>query len=313
MAGTSEYIRELLPENVEVNFIFREDFDGDGRNELVLGYSFAEPEQQAGLQFEVLCLAPCPHGFTRGLVLSTVPGADPLYGEDDEIHGVFDAAYAVDTNGDGRPELVLGLTAGNGHFVTPYVFHWTRGLPVLAWTTGEAYHHGALYVVDEDGDGVFEVVIEGSRFADEGEIISVPEAGPHLRERSVCTWDGSTYDCRTFPASPLHSAYQTALTFLWSLWKDDYETAYRLTLLPTFLGLAGLDDSSLNAFRRRVNEYLRPALVRNLEKGSLSPEPSNSFCWFEGPDDFFTLGLMADKEGVKVVSAYVNPKEVIPE
>jgi hypothetical protein len=311
MAGTSEYVRELLPDWAEVNFIFREDFDGDGREELLLGYSFTEPEQHSGLHFEVLWLASCPHGFVRRLILSTVPGADSMYGEADDIYGVFDAAYAADTNGDGRPELILGLTAGNGHFVTPYVFHWMRGLPMLVWRTAEAYGHGALDVVDEGGEGIFEISIESSRFADETEIVSVPEAGPHLRERSVCRWNGHTYVCDTHPASRLHSGYQAAVSFLWSLWKGDYEIAYRLTLLPTFLGLDGLDDSSLDAFRRQVDEQLRPALVRNLDRGGLLPEPSHSFCWFEGAEDFFSLGLMGDKDGVKVVSVYVNPKDEV--
>jgi hypothetical protein len=88
-------------------------------------------------------------------------------------------------------------------------------------------------------------------------------------------------------------SFNTAVDFLTAVWASDYEKAYEKVVLPGFMGLEGLDDSSPSAFRSHIEKKLLPVIARNLEKGKLVPaEPSDTCCQFYGTADTFSIELV---------------------
>jgi len=228
----SQYVQKLIPEDAIVNFIFKEDFDGDGTSEAVIGYSILE-----AWDFSVLYVNRYNDGYKHKLVLTTGgENPDSIYDVADGMYGLLDVACVADTNGDGKPELVLALTAGNGHFITPLIFHWEGKVPSLAWRTGEGFYQGLQRVNDVDGDGIYEIIVEHSIYNEYG-IIQGSEANPHIRTSNYYKWNGETYLPNQYTLSkPEYDAYNTAANFLISLWNDNYEYAYKHITAPSFLG-----------------------------------------------------------------------------
>lgn len=298
-AGMASFARQLVPEDAYINFIYREDFDGDRIAEAVIGYT--STEQDSFIQrFTVIYISQVGQFFNHGEVLTTV--------DSDEFYGFFDGAYVADTNGDGLPELVVALAAGNAHFVDGYVFHWQNGVPLLAWRTTESFAHGRLEVVDYDADGVFEILLQGAVGYGE-EILSYSEAGPHIRESYLCKWNGGHYNFFPCPVPKPCIFYNTAVEFLMSVWKEDYKAAYKLALLPGFLGLEGLSGDELEIFADYTACNIRPALVKNLEHGTLIPQESFDWVWcFSGTIDDFVMELVDYQGEVRIKSLTLYPK-----
>lgn len=273
----SDYVKKLIPDEADILFIFEEDFDGDGINEIIIGYTTWESGASTVLWVH-------PNKPQHLCILSTDYETKALYGTEDDIIGVVDGAHAMDTNGDGKPELILALTAGNGHFVSLYIFHWKEDTPTLAWRTDEDFAHGTSYIGDFDYDGVYEAAIEGLTYIGDEQIIAACEAGPHVRMGIKVKWDGTKYAVSPHQVRlPDDLVYNAAVTFLVAVWNEDYDAAYRAAAVPTFLGIDGLDNISPEAFTKILQEKVRPRLAHNLKKGLLIPNrASNDYAFFKG-------------------------------
>jgi hypothetical protein len=288
--GFSEYAEKLIPDGAVMDFIFYEDFDGDGVREAFIGFTEFSPFPP---ESSILYIKPSEKGYSHKWLL---PGSRNHEG----CPGIYDNAAAVDTDGDGKPELVVSVAAGNGHYLSLCIFDCEGGLPALAWQSGEAYYHGNAEVADFDGDGRYEVAVE--KGTDTGkEILALNEACYHVREGLMFKWNGSAYTVAPAGVKMPYQSYNAAVAFLLGLWRKDYRSCYKMAALPYFLGLEGLDDSSLAAFRKYASKKLRPVLMKNLSKGKLIPaEPFDTCCLFIGADDDITVELSPDNGLVKI-------------
>lgn len=299
--GFSEYAAKLIPEGAILNFIFYEDFDGDGIKEAFAGFTEFSPFPPESL---ILYIKPVEEGYTHKWLL---PYDSRSY---EGCPGIYDNASAADTDGDGRPELVVSLAAGNGHYLTLCIFDCVEGLPVLVWQSKDAWYHGNAEVADFDGDGRYEIAVEKGTNTGQ-EILALDEACYHVREGMEFKWDGSMYTGFPGQVRMPYQSYNTAVGFLLSLWRKDYRSCYKMTALPVFLGFDGLDDSSLAAFRKYASKRIRPVLMRNLTKGKLVPgEPCDTCCLFTGAEDDITVELSPD-HGVFKVSGVNITKRVL--
>lgn len=290
--GLSGYAGKLIPAGAVVDFIFFEDFDGDGAREAFIGFTEFSPFPP---ESSILYIKPSEEGYTHKWLF---PDDSPA---GDGCPGIFENASAGDTDGDGKPELVVSFASGNGHYLSLYIFDCDGAFPSLVWRSGEAYYHGNAETADFDGDSVCEVVIE--KGTDMGqEILAFPESGYHVREGAMVKWDGvSSYTVSPFQVRMPYQSYNTAVDFLLSLWRKDYRACFKMAALPVFLGLDGLDDCSLAAFRKFVSKKIRPVLVKNLSRGKLVPaEPCDACCLFYGSEDDITVELAMDRGSVKV-------------
>lgn len=298
----SEYVKSQMPEGAVVDFIFFEDFDGDGEKEAVIGVTRFAPfppdsavmivrtERDRGIGHEWFVLQEPPHGC--------------------EQTGVIDNAAAADTDGDGRKEVVISRTFGHSHDIDITVIDWNGTAPYQAWHSGRTFFHGSVEVVDTDCDGIAEIIVEyGTQ--DGHEVISSEEACYHVRESSVYKWDGSCYRARARSVDMPYASYNTAVGFLKAIWLRDYEKAYSMVMIPPFSGLVGLDDPSLPAFKDYIGKNVMPALSRNIGKGKLMPaEPYDTCCHFSGPDDDFTVELSKTGSGVKISGLLISKRRV---
>lgn len=289
--GFSEYAGKLIPRGAVLNFIFHEDFDGDGIREVFAGFTEFSPFPP---ETSILYIKPIEQGYTHKWLLQSGTG------NYEGCPGIYDNAFAADTDGDGRPELVVSLAAGSGHYLSLYIFDCLEDLPVLVWQSGDSWYHGNAEVVDIDGDGRYEVSVEkGTKIGQE--ILALDEACYHVREALEYKWTGSDYTEIPLQVRMPYQSYNTAVNFLLSLWRKDYKSCYKMIVLPAFLGIDGLDDSSLDAFRKYASRRIRPVLMRNLSKGKLSPgEPCDSCCVFTGAIDVITVELSIDHGHAKV-------------
>jgi len=303
MVNIAQYIHGLLPPSAEITFLYQEDFDGDKQNEIVLGYTNWESFPPV---FSVYLINFNGEELTHSCILTNTCNPKSLYDESAGIEGIIDCAFVADTNGDGKSELIIALATGNGHFLTPYIFHWVNKTPALVWKEEKTFYHGSLDVKDVDLDGIFETVIEESIWYGK-DIFSLAEASPHMRLCSIYKWDGRAYEQKPFlPQDPIRIGHNISLQFLVSIAKGEYTSAYKLIQLPYFLGLDALDDSSLDAFQRHVNKNILPLLNRNLQQGLLTPV---DFGFFEGTEHDFIFQWSKDKECIKIHSIAINSKK----
>lgn len=298
----SEYITSQLPEGAVVDFIFYEDFDGDGEKEAVIGVTRFAPfppdsavlivkaEKNGDIAHDWFMFRESPHGFEQA--------------------GVIDSAASADTDGDGLKEVVISRVFGHKHEIDITVIDWEGAAPHQVWHSGQAYFHGSLQVADTDGDGIAEIVVEfGTQ--DGHEVISAEEACYHVRESKVYKWDGKSYCAYPRNVDMPYASFNTAVRFLKAVWKRDYEKAYSMVLIPPFSGLDGLDDPSLPAFKNYISRKVMPALSRNIEKGKLVPaEPYDTCCHFSGPEDDFTVELSRTGSGVKISGLMISKRRV---
>ncbi len=296
--GMAGYLKRLIPSKAIIDFVFKEDFDGDGLEEAVVGYTELIPfppetsvvwVKSEGTEFKHALLLPEPDGR--------------------EVHaGIFDNAAAVDTDNDGLPELVLSLSAGNGHYIFVSIYDWINGEPVSVWKSEEPCYHGSMNVLDVDNDGTFEIIADSGTMEGK-EILALEEAGYHMRKSCCYKWDGNSYKGSEFGVRMPYLSYNNAVLFLQHLWRQDYKKAYEMALLPCFMGLDGLDDSSLNEFKKYINRKIRPALRRNLSKGRLVPsEPYDSYCLFNGFYDDISVELVNKSGKILVQSLNIHKK-----
>lgn len=298
-SGMTGYLKKLIPSKAIIDFVLKEDFDGDGSEEAVVGYTELIPFppetsvvylKNAWVEFKHVMLLPDPNltGVHTG--------------------SIFDNVAAADTDCDGLPELVLSLAAGNGHYITVSVFDWINGEPVSVWKSNEPFYHGSMEVLDVDNDGMFEIVIESGTM-DGKEILSLEEAGYHMRKSCCNKWDGNSFKDSVFEVRMPYLSYNCAVKFLLYLWQQDYKKAYEMVLMPGFMGLHGLDDSSFGAFRKYINKHIRPSFCRNLSKGRLVPsEPYDSFCLFSGFYDDMSVELVKKNGKIFVQSLNIHKK-----
>lgn len=297
--GMTGYLKRLIPSKAIIDFVFKEDFDGDGLPEAVVGYTELVPFPP---ETTIVWLK------TEGTELKHVVLLPE--GERNETHGgIFDNAAAVDTDNDGLPELVLSLSSGNGHHITVNIFDWPKSEPVLIWKSGEPCYHGSMYVADTDNDGTYEIITDSGTM--EGrEILAYEEAGYHMRKSCRYKWDGSSYTGSSHEVRAPYLSYNKAVLFLQYLWQQEYKKAYEMVIMPGFVGISGLDDSSLNEFKKFVNKHIRPVLRRNLSKGRLVPsEPYENFCLFSGCHDDISVEL-ANKNGIIFIQSLGIHKKI---
>lgn len=285
----SDYILAQLPDGAVINFIFHEDFDNDRQKEAVIGITrfYPFPPDSA-----LLIAKRGRRGEIRHVWL-------PL--QDDGMEGgtgcVLDNAAAADVDGDGMPELVVSRVLSSEHDIDIVVYDWAGQTVRPAWRSERSFFHGSMEVYDTDGDGISEIVAEFGT-PDGSDVISMEEGCYRVRESFVYKWDGACFRSRPFSVGMPYVSFNTAVAFLRALWKRDYRQAYKMVIMPSFLGLAGLDDSRLSAFRIHADKKIIPYLSRNLECCRLIPaEPYDTCCRFSGPVDEFTIELTkADKE-----------------
>jgi hypothetical protein len=296
----SEYVASQLSEGAVVDFIFYEDFDGDGQKEAVIGVTRFAPfppdsavlivkaGENGGFGHEWFVLQETPYGCEQA--------------------GVIDNAAAADTDGDGRKEAVISRVFGHRHEIDITVIDWDGTAPYQAWHSGRVFFHGSVEVADSDDDGVAEIIVEfGTQ--DGHEVISPEEACYHVRKSMVFKWDGKCYRAHARSVDMPYASFNTAVDFLKAIWLRDYEKAYSMVMIPPFSGLCGLDDPSLPAFKEYINKKVMPALSRNIEKGKLVPaEPYDTCCHFSGPEDDFTIELSKIGGSVKISGLMISKK-----
>jgi hypothetical protein len=178
----------------------------------------------------------------------------------------------------------------------------------LAWHSEKDFYHGSMEVCDIDGDGTAEIIIESGTHAG-NEIIAMEDTCYHVRNGCACKWNGQDYVESVHPVRMPYESYNTAVDFIRALWLKNYRSAFEMVVMPGFLGLTGLDDSSYAAFRNYIARKVRPVLSRNLSAGKLIPsEPYDTCCQFSGPGDCFTIELVRVKSVMKVYSLEITKK-----
>lgn len=300
-SGMSDYVKEIIPEGAVLDFIFYEDFDGDGIKEAIIGFTEFLPFPP---ESSVLYIRSSGECYKHEELLSSNNHTDI------RSFGIFDNAAAEDTDGDGLPEFVLSLAVENGHYTTVFVFDWTAGKPVLRWYSDEDFYHGSIEVLDIDDDGVCEIIID--RGITEGsEILALDKACYHFRESTIFKWDGIGYNGMPHKVRMPYLSYNTAVIFLNALWNRDFKCAYGMAVMPGFLGLDGLDDSSYGAFKRYAEKNIRPVLQRNLTMGKFVPaEPYDTYCLFNGSHDDLTIELVKNKNRIMVQCLNIYKKNL---
>lgn len=297
--GMAGYMKKLMPSGAIVDFVFKEDFDGDGTDEAVIGYTEFMPFPP---ESSVVYLKHNGNEYKHTMLLSSIKP------EEKYNCGIFDNAVSADTDNDGRPELVLSLAAGNGHYITVLVFDWHDGEPLEAWRSNEPCYHGNIEVLDADDDGIYEIITNSGTF-EGNEILALDEASYHMRKSYCYKWDGKGFKKSPFQVRMPYLSFNTAVTFLKNLWVQEYKKSYETVLMPGFIGLSGLDDCSFNAFKKYVNKNIRPVLQRNLSKGKLIPsEPYDNFCLFSGENDDISVEMVQKGGRILVQSINIHKK-----
>lgn len=295
----SEYAAAQMPKGSVVDFVFYEDFDADGINEAAIGFTRFTPFPPDSA---VLLINETQSGMEHSW-LSAIAGSSAS-----ECCGTYDNAVAADTDGDGRPELVLSQVLDHEHDISVFIFDWTNEGVHLAWRSEKDFYHGSMEVDDIDGDGVAEIVIESGTHAG-NEIIAMKDACYHVREGWLYKWNGQDYIKSVHQVRMPYESYNIAVDFIRAIWLKDYRSAYEMVVMPGFLGLAGLDDSSLAAFKSHIVRKVRPVLLQNLSKGKLIPsEPYDTCCQLSGSEDCFTVELVRVHGMMKVYGLEITKK-----
>ncbi|NLK88080.1 MAG: hypothetical protein GX279_11415 [Clostridiaceae bacterium] len=288
----SEYILSQFPDGAMTDFIFYEDFDNDTQKEAVIGITRFSPFPPDS----ALLIVNKDSGGEFGHVWF------PL--QDETVSStqgcVFDNAAVADIDGDGVPELVVSRVLSNEHDIDILVFDLADRTPCPVWKSERTFFHGSMEVYDTDGDGISEIVAEcGTR--EGSDVISMDEGCYRVREGHVYKWDGAGFRSGPYEVGMPYVSYNTAVEFLRAIWGRDYKRAYEMVVMPSFLGLAGLDDSRPQAFKSHIERSILPLLARNLDSGKLIPaEPYDTCCRFSGMKDDFTIELIKTDLGVKV-------------
>ena len=297
----SEYASALISDGAVIDFVFYEDFDGDGLQEAVIGFTRFTPFPPDSA---VMLIHKTPDGLEHQW-LSAMEESSAS-----EHSGIYDNAVAADTDGDGRPELVLSQVIGYEHDVSVLLFDWADKEVHLAWRSEKEFYHGSMEVRDIDEDGTAEIVIESGTHTG-NEIIEMKDACYHVRKGCFYKWNGQDYIESMVQVRMPYESYNTAVDFIRALWLKDYRKAFEMVVMPGFLGLTGLDDSSLTAFKNHIIRKVRPVLQRNLSKGKLIPsEPYDTCCQFTGYEDCFTVELVRTKSELKVYDLEITKRNM---
>jgi len=297
----SEYAASQISEGAVIDFVFYDDFDLDGSKEAVIGITRFTPFPPDS----AVLLVQKKSGKMEHKWLSTV---DKSTAQD--LYGIYDNAVAADTDGDGKLEIVISQVMGHEHDISVFLFDWTDEGVQLAWHSKASFYHGSMEVNDINRDGIAEIVIESGTLAG-SEIIEMQGACYHVRKGSVYKWNGQEYAESSIQVRMPYESYNTAVDFIRSLWLRQYERAYDMVVMPGFLGLAGLDDSSLPAFKTYISRKVRPVLLRNLSRGKLHPsEPYDTCCQFTGSEDCFTVELVRVENVMKVNALEITKKSI---
>jgi hypothetical protein len=296
----SEYAAAQLPNSAVIDFVFQEDFDADGSKEAVVGFTQFIPFPP---ESEVLLVKRTPGGLNHNwLSAAEGPAAS---------QGTFDNAVVADINGDGRPELILSLADGQEHCISVYVFRWSGDGLHPVWHSPVSFYHGSMEVDDIDKDGIAEIIIESGTYSG-SEIIAMKDTCYHVREGCIFKWDGREYIKCAGQVHMPYESYNTSVEFLEAVWSKDYRKAFNKVVMPGFIGLKGLDDSSLTAFKNFINKKVRPLLMKNLLNGKLVPsEPYNTCCQFAGTENYFTIELVRENKMMKVYGIEITKKSCL--
>jgi hypothetical protein len=319
-SSMTDYVKKLLPKNALAEYIISEDFNNDGLEDLLLGYTVYHPYPPLS---RIIIIsrdrfgdekhdnAICKAGFTYNELFS----AD---GRNKAGYCIIDNIIKSDIDGDGTPELILSLADSNNKNIKIYIFDWADDGPSLRWCSESSFFHGSLDVFDIDNDGIEELVVEWS--TDKGmDIIDSKRACYFYRES--CSYkfpqgfkkglEDCTVQQKILKPRKQYLSYNTSLCFLQNIKNKDYEAAYKQVILPSFIGLGSrhgnpgklgdLDDWSLNSFSQHLDDNIRPYLMNNLNVGKLLPaEPLEDFCFFAGKLHNFSIELVNKGENIKI-------------
>jgi len=278
----TEFASSRIPAGAVIQFIFYEDFDNDGVKEAIIGFSRFSPFPPDSA---ILLIKRQEEEFSHIWLPLTDNTSLP------DQTGIIDNAAAADTDNDGIPELIVSRTLNNEYEIEVTVYDWNGDSFSPAWRSSEIFYHGSMEVDDTDNDGIPEIIIEYG-VETENELIEVSDSCYHVRSGCSYKWDGASYIRSEYKVRMPYISFNAAADFLLAVWARDFEKAYEKVVLPGFLGLDGLDDSSLAAFKYHLEKKVLPVMVRNLEKGKLVPaEPGDTCCQFYGAADTFSVDL----------------------
>lgn len=298
----SEYASALITDGAIIDFVFYEDFNADGDEEAVVGFTRFTPFPPDS---EILYISKTPGGIEHKWLSDTIRDTSSECGR------INDNAAASDTDGDGRPELVVSQVIGNDHEIRIFVFDWKDDGVHLAWRSANSFFHGSMETSDIDDDGTDEIIIESGTHLG-NEIIDMQDACYHVRKGFTYKWNGKHYEESVNQVRMPYGSYNIAVDFIRAIWLKNYSMAYEMAVMPGFLGLSGLDDSSLAAFKSHIIKKVRPALMRNLSKGKLSPsEPYDTCCQFVGAEDCFTVELIRAKNEIRVYGLEIAKRNLL--
>lgn len=295
----SSYAKAVIPKGAIIQFVFSEDIDNDGIKEAIIGISLFSPfPPDSG----ILIIKRNEKSFEHMWLSLPDKQSGALQS------GLLDNAFVADTDKDGIPELVVSRVLSHEHDIDIIVYDWINGEFQPVWHSERSFFHGSIEVADVDGDGSMEILVECGTMAD-SELMSVQDVCYHVREAYVYKWDGSGYLPSEYQVRMPYISYNISVEFLKAIWRSDYPVAYEMVIMPGFLGVAGLDDSSLAAFKTYMERKVRPNLLRNLEKGKLVPsEPYDTCCRFTGPEDSFTIELCSINNGMFISNLSITKK-----
>ncbi len=288
----SEYAASQIPDGAVVDFIFFEDFNNDSTKEAVIGVTRFSPFPPDAA---ILVVKKGECGKMEHFWL-------PLQDEalKDEGGWVFDNAATADIDGEGAPELVVSRVWSHEHEIDIIVIDWAGDVAYPVWRSERTFFHGSMKLADIDGDGISEIIAECGT-GEGSDVISLEESCYHVRESYAYKWNGSGFQSQPNCVSMPYISYNMAVDFLKTTWMAEYVRAYQMVVMPSFLGLSGLDDSSLSAFEAYIDKRIMPVLSRNLGKGRLIPtEPYDTCCRFLGNEDEITIEFVTQDDGVRI-------------
>lgn len=290
----SEYTSAQLPKGAVPQFIYYEDFDNDGRKEAVIG---------------ITRFSPFPPDSAIIFVKEEQDSFDHTwlhFSEQTSSLGIIDNAAAADTDGDGVPELVVSRVLSHEQDIDIVIFDWPEKDVNQVWHCGRSYFHGSMELDDIDGDGIKEILVESGTHTG-AEIIALKDACYYVREGCAYKWDGLDYTPIANHVRMPYVSYNTSVAFLNAIFQQDYDSGYDMVIMPGFLGLKGLDDSSLTAFKSYIDKNVLPHLIRNISKGKLIPaEPYETCCRFVGTEDCFTIELVREKNRMQISNLAIS-------
>lgn len=293
----SEYTSAQLPRGAVTQFVYYEDFNNDGQKEAVVGITRFSPFPPDSA---VIFVKEMQDTFDHTWLHFSDQASASC--------GIIDNAAVADTDGDGVPELVVSRVLSHEHDIDILVFDWPEKDVNKVWHSGRSFFHGSMELEDIDGDGINEILIESGTNTGE-EVLALKEAFYHVREGFAYKWDGLSYTAMTNQVRMPYLSFNTSVEFLKAISQRDYDHAYDMVILPGFLGLEGLDDSSLATFKSYIEKNVMPYLVRNLSKGKLIPaEPYDTCCKFVGAEDCFTIELVFEKDKLKIFTLAISKK-----